>query len=606
MLHHLTQSSLSTMLFIEIPLIPVLVALLVLAFLGIGATFAMLYKRATKEISFVRTGLGGEKVVMDGGAAVLPIFHDRLPVNMRTLRLEVVRRNDDALITLDRMRVDVTAEFFVRVRPEASAIAKAAQTLGQRTMEPEKLKDLLQGKFIDSLRSVAAGMSMEQLHEQRADFVQSVQSSLSEDLVKNGLELESVSLTALDQTSREHFKDDNAFDAQGLAKLTSITEARREERNRIEQDTRIKVEEKNLEADMRSLEIKRDQEMADLNQKREVEFARASQESLVARERAQRRREAEESRFEEERKEKEAGIGAQQSVREREIVQEQSVKEKDIEAKRLIEEAEINRKQSVEIRNQLAAINIAEKSQAQSLAEAEAAKARGLRVREEENVLTVKATAEAERAKQIELIKAQEQAERDAIGIRVAAEAEKRAAIDKAEALTTEATAEAEKIRIVAEADQRRLEVEAIGLKAINESKNLLDPAIITFELRKLFTEHAADIIAAAVKPIEKIDSIRIVSTPGMLGGGNPGQTGSAAPDGTGNGAGLPNQLVSALMQYRMQLPVVDQMLKDIGLDPAHPTSIASNLSEAVAPTGKVRGQTAGNAGVGPSDKSNL
>ncbi|MCC5808074.1 MAG: hypothetical protein JJU00_17230 [Opitutales bacterium] len=577
-------------------LTPVLVGVLILAFLAIGATFSILYKRATKEVSFVRTGLGGEKVVMDGGAVVLPIFHDRLPVNMRTLRLEVVRRNEEALITSDRMRVDVTAEFFVRVRPESSAIAKAAQTLGQRTMEPEKLKDLLQGKFIDSLRSVAAGMSMEQLHEQRADFVQSVQSSLSEDLVKNGLELESVSLTALDQTSREHFKDDNAFDAQGLAKLTSITEARREERNRIEQDTRIKVEEKDLEADMRSLEIKRDQEMADLNQKREVEFARASQESLVARERAQRRREAEESRFEEERKEKEAGIASEQAVREREIIREQSVKAKDIEAKRDIEEMEIQRKQAVEIRSQVAAINVAEKSREQSAAEANAAKARGERVREEEKVITVKATAEAERAKQIELIKAQEGAERDAIGIKVAAEADKRAALDRAEAVTTEAKAAAEKIRLVAEADQRRLEVEAVGLRAINEAKNLLEANIIAFELRKLFTEHAADIIAASVKPMEKIDSIRIVSAPGIMGGNH--RAGGDAPAASNGEGGLPNQLVSALMQYRMQIPVVDQMLKDIGFDPANPGRISPG-AETVASAGEAA--KTGAAGPSPS-----
>src|SRR5690606_10804236 len=119
-------------------------------------------------------------------------------------------------------------------KPEKEAIAKAAQTLGDRTLQTDKLKELLQGKFVDALRSVAAGMTMEQLHEQRVEFVQSVQASVSEDLMKNGLELESVSLTALDQTARDFFKEDNAFDAQGLAKLTYITEAKREERNRIE------------------------------------------------------------------------------------------------------------------------------------------------------------------------------------------------------------------------------------------------------------------------------------------------------------------------------------------------------------------------------------
>ncbi len=135
----------------------------------LGVVVARLYKRASKEIGFVRTGFGGEKVVMNGGALVLPIFHETMPVNMNTVRLAVERKNSDALITLDRLRIDVKAEFYVRVKPDAQSIATAAQTLGMRTMHPEALKELVEGKFVDALRSVAAGMTMNQLHEQRSE-----------------------------------------------------------------------------------------------------------------------------------------------------------------------------------------------------------------------------------------------------------------------------------------------------------------------------------------------------------------------------------------------------------------------------------------------------
>jgi uncharacterized membrane protein YqiK len=101
----------------------------------------------------VRTGLGGQKVVLDGGAFVLPIVHDVIPVNMNTLRLEVIRGRDKALITKDRMRVDVIAEFYVRVAANPDAVAAAAQTLGLRTMEPDQLKELIEGKFVDALRT---------------------------------------------------------------------------------------------------------------------------------------------------------------------------------------------------------------------------------------------------------------------------------------------------------------------------------------------------------------------------------------------------------------------------------------------------------------------
>ncbi len=542
-----------------------------------GVVIARLYKRSTKEIAFVRTGLGGERVILDGGAIKLPVFQEIVAVNMRTLRLQVDRKNEDGLITADRMRVDVTAEFYVRVKPEKESIAKAAQTLGDRTLQPEMLKELLQGKFVDALRAVAAGLSMEQLHEKRAEFVQSVQSSVSEDLLKNGLELESVSLTALDQTGRTFFKEDNAFDAQGLAKLTSITEAKREERNRIEQETRVKIETKNLEASRESFHIKRDEEMARLDQEREVAFATASQESLVATEKATRKREAEEARILQEQKEREVGIGSEQTIQER-----------DIHAKRMVEEAEIDRRQSVEIKKQASDIAVAKKSEEQSQAEAEAAKARALMVREEENVTTVRQTSVANREKEIELIKATEAAEKEAIDVKVAADAEKQAAIDKAEAVVTEAKASAEKIRIVAEADAKRFEVEAYGEKAINEAKNLLSGEIINFEIRKILAQVAPQIIEASVKPMEKIDSIKIISTNGFNVPG--GSSGNGSSDGGSNGApggvSMPNQLMESLLSYRMNSPLVDKLLNELGIDPSKPGGLTGELSEALEPVG--------------------
>ncbi len=94
-------------------------------------------------------------------------------------RLEVKRAAQGALITKDRMRVDVMAEFYVRVQPTEEAIADAAQTLGGRTQEPDHLKELVEGKFVDALRAVAAEMTMEELHEQRVEFVQKVQTAVS-------------------------------------------------------------------------------------------------------------------------------------------------------------------------------------------------------------------------------------------------------------------------------------------------------------------------------------------------------------------------------------------------------------------------------------------
>jgi len=216
-----------------------LLGLIVLAIIVAIAVWLLhwLYLRSSKERAFVRTGLGGEKVVVDGGAFVLPILHDVIPVNMNTLRLEVSRGRDKSLITKDRMRVDVIAEFYVRVAAKPESVAAAAQTLGQRTLEPERLKELIEGKFVDALRTAAADMTMEELHEKRGAYVRRVREAVAEDLTKNGLELEAASLTQLDQTSMEYFNPSNAFDAEGLTRLTEQIEHRKKERNDVEQDT---------------------------------------------------------------------------------------------------------------------------------------------------------------------------------------------------------------------------------------------------------------------------------------------------------------------------------------------------------------------------------
>ena len=63
----------------------------VVLFIIIGFMFATLYRRSTRDEAYVRTGLGGQKVVLDGGSVVLPVFHSIAAVNLKTLRLEVTR-----------------------------------------------------------------------------------------------------------------------------------------------------------------------------------------------------------------------------------------------------------------------------------------------------------------------------------------------------------------------------------------------------------------------------------------------------------------------------------------------------------------------------------
>ena len=525
-----------------------------------------LYLRSSKERAFVRTGLGGQKVVLDGGAFVLPIVHDVIPVNMNTLRLEVSRGRDKALITKDRMRVDVIAEFYVRVAADPQSVANAAQTLGLRTMEPEQLKELVEGKFVDALRTAAAEMTMVELHEKRGAYIRRVRETVAEDLTKNGLELEAASLTQLDQSGMEFFNPSNAFDAEGLTRLTEQIEHRKKQRNDVEQDTLIAIRNKNLEAEKLSLEIDREGEYARLNQQREVEIARARQRSDVATERAQREQASEG-----------AQIAAKQTIDAARIRSEQTIEQERIGKERTIQSAEIERRMSMELAEQKRAIAIARESKAQSEAQAEAEIARALAISAEEKVFTAREVEMAERKKAIELIGAAQVAERDALRLTSAAQAEKAASADRGFARRAEAEADADADKIKSMAMRVRAEIEAEAMRMMNEAHNMLSPEARMSALRMRLVEKAEGIIRESVRPMERIEGIKILQVDG-LGGSGGGHNG----DGSHNG-NFSDNVVNSALRFRAQAPLVDQLLREIGIEGGDIQRLVGGVSGAQA-----------------------
>ncbi|MDM0015005.1 flotillin domain-containing protein [Variovorax sp. J22P168] len=529
-----------------------ILALIVIAIVVALAVWLLhwLYLRSSKERAFVRTGLGGQKVVLGGGAFVLPIVHDVIPVNMNTLRLEVSRGRDKALITKDRMRVDVIAEFYVRVATSEEAVAAAAQTLGLRTLEPDQVRELLEGKFVDALRTGAAEMTMEELHERRGAYVKRVRDAVAEDLTKNGLELEAASLTQLDQTGMEFFNPSNAFDAEGLTRLTEQIEHRKKQRNDVEQDTLIAIRNKNLEAEKLSLDIDREGEHARLAQQREIEMARARQRSEVSTERAKREQDAES-----------AQIAAKQSIDQARIRSEQTLESERIGKERAIQGAEIERRMSLELAEQQRAISVARESKAQSEAQAEAEVARALAVSAEEKVFTAREVEMAERKKAIDLIAAAQVAERDALRLTSAAQAESDASAARGAAVRAQAEADADADKIRSMAIRVRAEIEAEAARMMNESHNMLTPEARMSALRMKLVEKAEGIIRESVRPLERIEGIKILHVDGL--GGSSGDGGRNG-DGGGNFA---DGLVNSALRFRAQAPLVDQLLREIGIE---------------------------------------
>ncbi|MEI5680739.1 flotillin domain-containing protein [Mesorhizobium sp. CCNWLW179-1] len=676
--------------------------LIIVAIVVVIAVYILrwLYRRSTKETAFVRTGFMGEKVVVNGGAFVIPVLHEITPVNMNVLRIEVRREDAMGLITKNRMRVDLIAEFFVRVGASRELVAAAAQTLGRRTLQPESLRELLEGKFAGAMRTVAAQMTLEEMHELRGDYAAKVRQLASESLAANGLELESVAIVDLDQTGLEFFDPSNAFDAEGLTQLTESIETRRRMRNEIEQRTLVDIRNQNLDTQRKVLEIDRDTEYARLEQEREVEIRRASQRTELAKERAVRDQEAEQaqllareavekSRLNQERNITEERIKSEEDSQRREIARRRSLDETEMKMRELTEreqialelslekaridregakgELEIERRKSleiVELERQIAlaekalevtkaeaekrraeivenqatetarigqeraideiriarerhlealqiakrqafeeaeiaageeverarittergieearlvkdrdirqlgvdrdqkieiaeiqkAIDIAKKTQERSSAIAASEAVRAKAIQAEEQAFTAREREIAERRKLTDLIGAQREAEREALRVTSAADAEMKAAKSLAEAQKITATANAESEKIHALAAAQRYEVDAAGHRQLNEAENVLSDEARAGRLRGKLLDHMEGIIRESVKPMEKIDGIKILHVDGINGGG-------------GANRNVTDEVIDSALRYRVQAPMIDNLMKEIGIE---------------------------------------
>ncbi len=660
-----------------------------------------LYRRSTKETAFVRTGFLGEKVVVNGGAFVIPVLHEITTVNMNVLRIAVAREHERGLITKNRMRVDIVAEFFVRVGASNEAVGAAAQTLGRRTMQEDGLRELLEGKFASAMRTIAAQMSLEEMHERRRDYAQQVREMAAEALTANGLELESVAIVDLDQTSLEFFDPSNAFDAEGLTQLTDAIENRRRMRNEIEQRSLVDIRNQNLEAQKRVFEIDRETEYARLEQEREVEFRRAVQRSELAKERALRDQESEQAqltsreaiekaRLSQERAVTEERIKNEEDTQRREIARRRALDEAELKTRELTEREQINLELSLEkarinrereqremeigrqkaleilefdrqislaekalavtkaeaekrrseiIENQLTeaeriaqdraldevrisrerhlealeiakrqafeeaeiasgeeveraristerglqeakianerdlrqlglerdklielaelakAIELAKKSSERSAALAAAEAVRAKVIEAEEKAMTVREREIAERRKLTDLIAASRDAEREGLRLTSRADAEMKAArsLAEAEKIAAEASAEAEKIRALAAAE--RYAVDAKGAREINDADNVLSEDARAGRLREKLLERLEGIVRESVRPMEKIEGIKILHVDGVNGAGG------------GQGRNVTDEVIDSALRYRVQAPMIDNLMKEIGIE---------------------------------------
>ncbi|MDE0554810.1 MAG: SPFH domain-containing protein [Candidatus Poribacteria bacterium] len=314
--------------------------LVLFAILAAFVAMVIRYRIPKADVALVRTGGSKEKISITGGLWVNTIIHEIKEISLNTMRIEAIREGPEALITYDFNRGDVEVVFYLKVEPNQTDILRAAQALGDKSMTPETVRELVEPKLEGALRSVAAESEIQDLLQKRQEFADKVQAACGEDLqIQNGLMLETVSIIRVDQTPVETLDAENRFDAVGIREITEITAEQEREKERIVLEKEVAIVQIEVDARIQKLEAEQQQAWAESDQQKNIAIYAAEREAETLK-----------FQFEMEQGVQEREYEMKQEVERARIAQEQIVQEREIEMNRDIQVAQVQQEQVVQER----------------------------------------------------------------------------------------------------------------------------------------------------------------------------------------------------------------------------------------------------------------
>ncbi|MEO0947301.1 MAG: flotillin domain-containing protein [Cyanobacteria bacterium J06641_5] len=532
------------------------------AVLVIASAIRSLYKVTPANEAFVKTGgfPGGPRrrtVIKHGGCIVVPTLDELTRVPLKEISIDVVRTGNLAVRTQDYLRADMRVTFFVCINAEDVDIKTATERLSQDgKITTNDIKNAIEKRADDAIRAAAKSKTLAEIDSDKLGFAQEVLNLIEPDLKKVGLTLNNIAISEVEES--DTYDVNNFFDAQGVKLRTETIQRSIQQQREVELTTRVSIEEKELEAQKRSLDISRDNESAQLNQRLELESLRA-----------QRQREIQESQDTEAAQTERNKILQERSVEEERILNQRATEEKQIEADIALEEsrkrlkvtqalqkqeaelAEIDRQKLTEANRLLARVEVAEAEQQSQIAQEAAAiaiarkeqerlAAEAERATAESAVQTAIALEEAERQRRLTAITANQEAEKQRISEENVVEIDVFRRRRQAEAFRQAAELEAESIRTLADANRDKALAEAEGKQAIVEAENALSDANRTAELIR-------DLWPELVKELPQVIKA-LTPQPGILGDARiyafPGANGGNGDGGGGSGLGEINKLM--------------------------------------------------------------
>ena len=118
------------------------------------------------------------------------------------------------------------------------------------------------------------------------------------------------------------------------------------------------------------------------------------------------------------------------------------------------------------------------------------------------------------------------------------------------------AAKDADVARIAADAEKVTAAVAAEGQRLRNEAENVLSDDARAAMLRGRLIDRLESIVRESVRPMEKIDGIRILHVDGL--GGDGGGDAYRSPT---------DEVIRSALRYRAQAPLIDEVMKEIGVE---------------------------------------
>jgi uncharacterized membrane protein YqiK len=497
-------------------------------------------------------------------------------VSLRSVKLIVERSGKNALVTGDKIKANVTTELYIKVEPIAEDVLAAARSFGERNLDEHAIGDLIEGKLTDALRSVAANQTFMSLHGKRKEFAEHIQAALAEELKKNGLTLENVSITSFAMVPVKELDEHDVFDAEGLRAITESVQSNREKTNQIQREKETQIQAQNVEARMRQLQLEQQQKQAEADQARRVseyasiqsaETAKAVYIQDQSRELAgyEKQKAVETARISQEQAIAVAMAGKQRAEREAQIAAEKGQQQAEIEKDKVVQAAEIDRQKALEAatieKEKVVGAALIVKEQTIEVArigkqiavtqseeqQARAAAAKALALAEEEKarqaIAMVESNARAERERSIQVIAAQGEATQQVI----AAEAAAQSALKDAEAMVT-----------IANATATKGAAEAAAKRAMVEAENALALKFVLRDVAFRAIDRMPDIARELMAPAKAIREIRVLQASGF---------GTGAAAGSPPALGAMSPILKSVLEAGAAYPLLRELMQFASVD---------------------------------------